>query len=231
MNETRHEGSLVARAWSYLRQAWLVILLALLYGGALAGVQATLGPRIDANKQNETYDRIPNLVPGADREKSVQVNLAEADKLKVSGADGKEQRVYRALAADGSPKGWVLPASGLGFADRIDLLIGLNPALSTITGLYVLDQKETPGLGNNITKEDLFLRHFAGKSADKDLEIVKTAPAPNSNQIPALSGATISSVSVAEIVNKAIQNFREPIRQLPPAPAAPPPTLPRKTGG
>jgi len=198
----------------YIGRAWLVILLALLYGGALAGVETSLRQKIFDNKMDETYDRIPDLVPGADRDRTRQVNQAES--VIVTGIiDGRQQRVYRAVAADGTPVGWVLPASGQGFADRIELLIGLEPQLSTITGLFVLDQKETPGLGNFIASDDLFLNQFAGLSADDPLAVTKTDPTPGSNQIQALTGATISSESVATIVNEAIQNLKEPILQLP----------------
>ena len=124
----------------YLRQAWLVILLALLYGAALAGVQTTLGSRIAENKRNETYSVIPTLVEGAD--------VAKTEELTVTGVNGEEQRVYKAVAADGTQRGWVLPAHGQGFADRIDLLVGVDVTVSTITGLYVLDQKETPRAGS-----------------------------------------------------------------------------------
>jgi len=188
----------------HIRQAWLVILLAAVYGGALAGVQTTLGPRIEKNKKDETLSKVPQLVEGAAGEQTVEVV--------VTGADGNKQTVYRAHAPDGATHvGWVLPAGGRGFADRIEVLIGLCADASTITGLYVLDQKETPGLGNLITDQELFLDQFAGKSADQPLTVVKVDP--TGNQIRALSGATISSESVAEIVNHAIANFREPLRR------------------
>jgi electron transport complex protein RnfG len=112
-----------------------------------------------------------------------------------------------------------VPASGQGFADRIELLVGLNTDLSTITGLYVLNQKETPGLGNLITSDELFLNQFAGKSTEEPLVAVKTDPVAGSNQIRALTGATISSESVADIVNDAMDNLKGPIRRL--AEAAP----------
>jgi len=214
MNETpRRQG--------YIGQAWLVILLALLYGGALAGVESALRQKIADNKMDETYDRIPDLVPGADRDKTRQVN--QSDSVIVTGTiNGRQQRVFRAVAADGTQVGWVLPASGQGFADRIELLIGLDLQRSTITGLFVLDQKETPGLGNFITSDDLFLNQFAGTSADDPLVVTKTDPAPGSNQIQAVTGATISSESVATIVNKAIENFKDPILQLPVPPTSEP---------
>lgn len=231
MNEKPNQGGFIGQACSYVGQAWLVILLALLYGGALAGVQSKLGPLIEKNKKDETYGKIPSLVgvpeaTGEEDEKRISIR----EQTVAGSEDHKPYRVYQAFF-DGQLKGWVLPASGLGFADRIDLLIGLGPDLSTITGLYVLDQKETPGLGNYITSEDLFLRHFAGKSADKELTVVKGQAAAGSNQIPALSGATISSESVAEIVNKAVKNLRGPLRQLPSAPPATPGGAPGNGGG
>lgn len=188
----------------YIRQAWLVIVLALVYGAALAGVQTTLGPRIAENKKRETYDVVPLLVEGADR-------AATRERL-VEGAQGKSTVVYQAFSADGRPAGWVLPASGQGFADRIDLLIGLDVRLSAITGLYVLDQKETPGLGNLIAGAT-FRGRFRDKPTDRPLVIVTSDPTAD-NELQALTGATISSDSVATIVNDAIANYKNAILKL-----------------
>jgi len=202
-----------------LRQAWLVILLALLYGGALAAVQTTLGPIIARNKRDITYKQIPQLVSGAEKSKTVERTVV--------GLDGSEHRVYQAIAADGAHKGWVLPAGGQGFADRIDLLIGLDAPVTTITGLYVLDQKETPGLGNLITGES-FCDQFAGKSTVEPIDVVKSDSVTVGNEICALSGATISSDSVAHIVNSAIANLKVPIRELDLTPAPAPDQPPRR---
>jgi electron transport complex protein RnfG len=121
--------------------------------------------------------------------------------------------VYQANSADGAHLGWVVPAGGQGFADRIDLLIGINADLSTITGMYVLDQKETPGLGNYIGDE-FFEKRFADKRTDEPLVVVKGDPTAGSNQIKALTGATISSDSVATIVNNAIADVKKPLQEL-----------------
>ena len=191
----------------YLRQAWLVILLALLCGSGLATVQTTLGPRIAENKQNETYSEIPNLVPGADPD-----DFSKTVKSEVKGRDGKSTVVYQAFGADGEQVGWVLPASGSGFADKIDILIGLNLRLTALTGLFVLDQKETPGLGDGIADPE-FRDLFVGKPTDRPLVVV-TADPTSDNEIRALTGATISSDSVTSIVNKAVANYKEPILEL-----------------
>lgn len=186
----------------YIGQAWLVILLAVVYGGTLAGVQATLGPVIAANRQKEAYAAIPSLVPGAERIESQEV----------VGLNGKSLTVYKVFDVAGAPCGWVLPASGQGFADRIDLLLGVDATMETMTGLYVLDQKETPGLGDMIRTKP-FSDQFHKKQTHKPVTVVQEGSAVG-NQIRAITGATISSDSVATIVNQAFANLRKPIREL-----------------
>jgi electron transport complex protein RnfG len=49
---------------SNFAQAWLVLVLALIFGSALAAVQVNLSGVIAVNKLNETFERIPELVCG-----------------------------------------------------------------------------------------------------------------------------------------------------------------------
>ena len=177
----------------YLRQAWLVLLLAMVFGTALAGVHLSLGGRIEANKSNETLDQIPELVPGSAGGEPVTIGTLS---------------VYEAQDSGGKRVGWILPASGLGFADRIELLIGLAADGQEIVGLYVLDQKETPGLGNKIEAQR-WREQFAGKWATGAIEVVKVKPAPQANAIQAVTGATVSSKAVADTVNTAVVAFRK----------------------
>ena len=183
---------------SYIGQAWLVIVLAICFGGALAGVETALRPRIEANQRALTLDQIPELVPGA-------VKPEEETRPETVGE--KKRQAYRAFDETGRQIGWVVKASGQGFADKITLLIGLNAKATTITGLFVLDQKETPGLGDKI-REAEWRRQFSDKSTAEKVGCVKAEPAEGNN-ILALSGATISSDSVCKIVNKAVAELRD----------------------
>ena len=172
----------------YLRDAWLVLVLALGFGAALAGVQAQLSGRIAANKLDETLGTVSRLVPGATRGEAVEM---------------AGRTVYKAMDEQGTHVGWVLPAGGQGFADRVELLVGLSADLSKITGLYVLDQKETPGLGDKI-RTDGWRKQFEGLSPIQPIGVTKVPPA-SGNQVVAITGATISSQSVAAIVNTDVQ--------------------------
>ncbi len=192
-----------AKSGSYLGQAWLVIILAILYGAALAAVQIGWSDRIETNKRNKIYDRIPNLV-GSEA-------IVVEERL-VTGKDGREKTVYRVADTEGSLIAWVLRAEGQGFADNIELLVSVDPLFTTIKGMSVISQKETPGLGDHITSPERFTGQFAGITALKPLTVVKeTASAPH--EIQAVTGATISSESVTTIINRAIDNFKQPVLQ------------------
>ena len=180
---------------SFIGQGWLVLALALGFGGALAGVETALSPKIAENKLRETVSKIPTLVLGADTGQKTTI-------------DGKT--VFRAVDGAGKLVGWVVPARGQGFVDRIELLIGLDAEAKTIKGLYVLAQKETPGFGNKI-REDEWLVQFTGQAADKPLAVTK-AP-PKAGEIQALTGATISSESVCRIVNETVAAWAEVLRR------------------
>lgn len=174
---------------NYLKQAWLVLILALLFGSGLAGIQVLLKERIDKNKLSETFSQIPLLVPGATSGEAIEI-------------EGK--LVYRAMIND-KQLGWVIPSNGQGFADRIEILLGLNNDITKITGVYVLDQKETPGLGNKIIDEE-WRKQFNNKDAKINL-IVTKSNTPKEDEISSITGATISSESVCSIVQNTIKEF------------------------
>jgi electron transport complex protein RnfG len=114
--------------------------------------------------------------------------------------------VYEARYPDGNLAGWVTKAAGQGYADKIELLVGLEPSAQALTGIFVLDQKETPGLGNKIIEDD-WRSQFKGKDTGREFVVVKGgAKAPH--EIDALTGATISSRSVSDIVNATVNDLR-----------------------
>lgn len=173
-----------------LLQGWLVLLLASIFGGGLAGLELMLGPVIAGNKLAETLDQIPVLVEGA----------TATDSLEYTSGDNT---VYRAQRGD-EVLGWVLPGKGTGFADTIEILVSVDPENTTVLGIYVLAQKETPGLGDPIQKDPAFRAQYAGLTTP--VSVTKSGN-PTGNQIQALTGATISSQAVSDIVNATVAAF------------------------
>lgn len=187
-----------------LSQAWLVLILAAFYGGGLAFIHITLSPRIAANIKNETYSLIPTLVGNPEQYEVTERDLVLQDRSAL--------KVYE--VKDGASKGvgWVIPASSMGFADKINLLVGIDYQFERITGMEVIDQKETPGLGNLIIDEE-WRDQFKGKSTAQDIEVVKR-PVDADQEVEAVTGATISSVTVAVAINETLAKARPEIERL-----------------
>jgi electron transport complex protein RnfG len=198
---------------NFFSQAWLVLILAICFGALLAGMQITLGPTIEANKINETLEKVPEMVFGsahaqemADRNQTVDVTPLSVGVEKA----GKTIRysVFEAKT-EGQLAGWVTKTTGQGYADKIEMLIGFDPQMEKITGLFVLDQKETPGLGNKIVT-DAWRGQFIAKSTGQALTAVK-GKAKAGNEIDAITGATISSKAVTDIINTTVNDLRQPL--------------------
>lgn len=198
---------------NFISQTWLVLLLAICFGALLAGMQITLGPTIEANKINETLERVPEMVFGAAHAQELADRKQVVDVTPISvGVDkaGKTIRysVFEAKT-EGQLVGWVVKTAGQGYADKIEMLIGLDPMIEKITGIFVLDQKETPGLGNKIVTDE-WRSQFLAKSTAQPLATVKGKSSAG-NEIDAITGATISSKAVTDIINAAVHNLRNPL--------------------
>ena len=198
---------------NFFSQAWLVLLLAVCFGALLAAVQITLGPTIEANKINETLQKVPEMIFGAARAEELAANQQTVDVSPLSVEVDKagntvRYSVYEAKTG-GQLDGWVAKTAGQGYADKIEMLIGFDPMMDKITGIFILDQKETPGLGNKIVTDE-WRSQFIGKSTDQPLAAVK-GNAKAGNEIDAITGATISSKSVTDIINTAVKDLRNPL--------------------
>jgi len=189
MVEQPERKSLVGK---YLRESWLVIACAIVFGCALAGVAGATRDRIERNKQEATQAAIREVVPGAAR--GVELSDAEPADL----ADG----IYRALDADGTQVGWAVTARGAGFADMITVLVGLKPDGISVTGIAILESNETPGLGDKIKSGPRYRDQFAGTTVARPIEGVPRTEPADGNKIHTITAATISSQSVVAIINQ-----------------------------
>ena len=197
---------------SNLVQAWLVLLLALCFGGALAAVQVNLSSVIAANKLNETLGKVPELVWGAqtgDKKSPADTSVVISPGTVTVQKSGKTSvyPLYR-ISRDERLAGWVIKAGGQGYAGKIELLLGLDSQAQKITGLFILEQKETPGLGNKISFAD-WRNQFIGKQSHPPLEVIKGKGQGTGGQsIDAVTGATISSRAVTGIVNTTLTDIQ-----------------------
>jgi len=104
---------------------------------------------------------------------------------------------YDAYDKDGKLIGRVLKVEVAGYSSIINALAGIDLG-NKITGIDIVSQQETPGLGANIEKES-FLEQFIGKTKE-EMKIKK-----DNGEIDGVTGATISSRAITDGVKKMIE--------------------------
>ncbi len=130
----------------------------------------------------------------AEKERAVRKLIPEADHIRALGdwsVHEKRAEYYVAYQGD-RVIGYIIRSFGKGYSSYIDTLIAVNPDF-TVREIDILGHAETPGLGDEIETE-AFRRQFVGKGA-RSLNVVTTE---TTEEIQAISGATISSRAVAE---------------------------------
>ena len=113
------------------------------------------------------------------------------------------------VKAGGELVGYAVEAPSItknGYGDRIYLMVGFveNEGKTTISGVKVISQKETPGLGANMLNPDNSLeKSVLGKSPAE----LKFAVKKDNGSFDALTGSTISSRAYANAVETAYAGY------------------------
>jgi len=129
----------------------------------------------------------------------------------VTNAGGALDHCWVRRGAEAEPRSLVLVQKGPGLWGGITVFVGFEANAAAIRGVTFQDHVETPGLGARID-EPWFRRQFAGKSGPfaalgpepKD----KTATTPDNDKFDQITGATITSTAVKDIMNKSIERAK-----------------------
>ena len=193
----------VPGAWPMYRA---MVGVGLLCGLLIVSVyQVTLEP-IKRNKAAALQRAISVVLPGA--ESSDAFVFVEGERFEPAGpeAGADAEIVYVGRDNDNAIIGFAIPASGMGYADVIQVLYGYSIDRSAVVGLQVLESKETPGLGDKIEKDMDFVGQFEGAAAP--LVGVKARQGTGSdNEIDMITGVTISSRAIIRIINNSLERL------------------------
>ena len=206
MTATHDHGATAAHAPSTSTPAWrLVLTLAL--GGAFAGAlvasvyQRTL-PAIQRSADEKIGGAVHEVLGAPARLDTLYLVRDKLSRTPPAGTEIREVRkLFIGFDDKGNRIGVAVEASEPGFADEVHLMIGFNPATSALTGYVVLGQKETPGLGDKIEKDTMFIGRFRGKVAP--IKGTKNSTT-DASTVQTITGATISSRAVIKIINDAL---------------------------
>ncbi len=169
-------------------------------------------PRVERLKAEALQNAIFNVLPGIS---STQAFVLNADGKLEPTEDAKAYPlIFAGYDENENLKGFAIEATGQGYADFIKVLYGYDHLKHSTTGFYVLETKETPGLGDKIQKDEKFLANFndldltlnADESAlANDVVTVKNGEKSQKWEVDGITGATISSRAVGKIINESGQ--------------------------
>lgn len=166
--------------------------------------------RIERLKAEALEQAVFRVLPGISQTKIFELT-DDGNFIPSDGKDRSKKLVYAGFGDDGTLKGIAIEASGQGYADVIRILYGYNPFTQTVVGMYVLESKETPGLGDKIEKDENFLSNFKALSValSEDLTRIENKVVPvkqgsktNPWEVDGITGATISSRAIGHIIGE-----------------------------
>ena len=186
---------------SSLRLVLTLAIAGLVSGVAIIGIYESTLPTITANKARELREAVFKVLPGVSQMQALVYRDSEV--IVVEKPDKDEPVIYGGYDEQGDFVGYAMPAAGPGFQDTIAILYGYNPAEKIVVGMEVLESRETPGLGDKIYKDAVFVAGFSALSVEPEIFAVKKGTKSQPNEIDAITGATISSKAVVRIINEA----------------------------
>ncbi len=183
------------------------LMLVLVAFGAACGLALALAfewtqPRIEAHQNQVMQAAVREVLKGPDHFTPLYVVDGRVTATAPANADpAKLDRVYLGYDQAGQPIGFAVPGSGPGFQDNVKLIFGYDPVSDQLTGMKMVDQRETPGIGDKVEKDLEFVAEFVGPKPP--LEGVKAGRGQgNPHAVDTITGATISSRAVIAIINK-----------------------------
>jgi electron transport complex protein RnfG len=182
--------------------------------GMLAGLLLVLvnqhtKPLIDAYKAEQLKLAVYEVLPGTDR---YDTYYLVDDALSLALPEGVKEsdykRIYVSYNADNQLHGVAMSRGESGFQDIIMVIFGLSPESGKLMGMKVLDSKETPGLGDKIFKDLPWVAQFFD---GPDTPLIPTKPGTGKGlpgEIDTITGSTISTKKVIEIINNGIEEWK-----------------------
>ena len=150
-----------------------------------------------------TASKIEALAEKTQNEAMAKLINADEFNAKTAVLDDSEIE-YNVAVKGGETVGLIFVTEENGYGGSVSVMTAVNTD-GTVAAVEILDaSNETPGLGQNVTKES-FYNQFSGLNGDIVAAKGGTANSDN-NEINAVTGASISSRAVTNAVNTALDN-------------------------
>lgn len=182
-----------------------------LSGFLIVTVYQATKPAIEENKRLAIQKTVLEVIKGATAYKHFVIN--EKGELLAATPGLKGTNVYAGYDAGGKLTGLAAEGRAQGYSGAVETIYAYTPSCQCITGVKVIKQTETPGLGDKVITNKDFVANFdkldatvKGDALANAIVAVKHGSKKNPWEIDAISGATISSKAIAKGLNGSAQD-------------------------
>lgn len=177
----------------------ILVLIAIFAGIALSSVYLGTKDKIAEVKRQELKEALRKVMP------FLKDNYTEI----VYQYENEEVTIYK-VEEDGKIVGAALKLStSKGYSGNISFLLGVN-ASKKVAGVYILEHKETPGLGTKATS-----KKWWGQFLEKGFDNFKFKVKKDGGDVDAITAATITSRAVTGGIEKGLKIYEEFVKEAP----------------
>jgi len=178
-----------------LKLIFVLTVICLISGLLLAWVNGITAEPIRKAAEKEKLDALKEVLPACDNSPNEDTHVVEID--------GTAWNFYVARSG-GTFAGAAFESSSMqGYGGEIKIMVGID-SNSKVSGIAILSQKETPGLGAKIDTPD-----FKGMFAGLDVASTKWSVKKDGGDIDHITAATISSRAVVDAVTSGLKIYKD----------------------
>ena len=180
------------------------------FSTVVIGLTRLTSERVEANERLAFEKAVLSVLPDVDEGQMSRLELHRQFEDSIEEPDASSGGAYKGTK-NGQIVAFAIPISGQGFWAPIKGVIGIKPDKTTVTGIAFYEQKETPGLGAEITQRP-FKSQFRGKEIStqgKPLTMKRPGETLSRSEFHAVTGATQTSVRVERIINSALKEWKD----------------------
>jgi electron transport complex protein RnfG len=206
-----------AGAWPMIRA---MVGIGLVCGVAIVLAYRGTLPVIERNRAEALQKAILQVLPAATSSAAFVLG-EDGGFAPLAGKPGAVRVIHAGYDGEGRLVGFAIEAAGMGYQDTIRVLYGYDPVRQAIVGFRVLESRETPGLGDKIDTDPVFLENFRaldvtlaadGAALAHPITSVASGKKTSPWEVDAITGATVSSKAVAKLLQESAAFWMPKIR-------------------
>ena len=201
---------------SVLRIQAVLVAIALVAGLSIATVHEWTRPMVMAQRGGLLGDAALEVLPEA---VNYRIYTRDADGRPRLFEEGEDAELFIGLDSQDRVVGAAIVGSGMGYADVIQLVFGIDPDTQRLTGMRVVASRETPGLGSVIVDDEAWVESFGRIELQFDEQQrfeplrVRDDARHERGEVDAISGATVSVEAVTRIINRSLTDWLPILRE------------------